>query len=253
MQYVNSFIAVLEVVLLFSSMKYGFDNYDILNTAIRQHMVLFLAAYGPDEARPKHHYSLHLPRMLRKFGVLIGTLTMERKHRVVRRCTRDRRNPTKWNLGSLEEVTVNQLREQARQFIKSGHLAAARTRPDDLSVLLKLFPNVDAADFSVCAHIRGKHGESRIGDVVLYYNNDDHAVMCVGQLLVNFAVKHQEYSVVEMWTPMHTDESPSFLRKFRIEPELLQVLTTSVICSLTHRPPSGSSRICFVTIPKCVN
>ena len=93
---------------------------DMLAAAICDHFTLFIAAYGADAIKPKHHYALHLPRMLATHGVLVGTFTHERKHRVVKRNTRDRMNLTKWDLGSLEEITVHQLKELGRTFIRSG-------------------------------------------------------------------------------------------------------------------------------------
>ena len=55
-----------------------------------------------------------------RHGMLFGTLTNERKHRVVKAETRSRMNLTSWDLGALEEVTVEQLREQSRHFVRPG-------------------------------------------------------------------------------------------------------------------------------------
>jgi len=113
-------IAVLEIVLLCNAIKFGSTTSDELHAAITAHFQLFVDAYGRDKAKPKHHYGLHLGRMLAWFGVLVGTLTHERKHRVIKRNTRNRDNLRNWNLGSLEEVTVHQLSELGRQFLHTG-------------------------------------------------------------------------------------------------------------------------------------
>ena len=59
--------------------------------------------------RPKHHYVLHLPGQLATHGILIATMTMERKHRVVKRYLRPRRTLKSFELGVVEEVTCFEL------------------------------------------------------------------------------------------------------------------------------------------------
>ena len=111
LKYVLSMIAVLEIVLLCNAIKFGSTTSGELHAAITAHFQLFVDAYGRGKAKPKHHYGLHLGRMLAWFGVLVGTLTHERKHRVIKRNTRNRDNLRNWNLGS-----VHQLFELGRQF-----------------------------------------------------------------------------------------------------------------------------------------
>ena len=59
--------------------------------------------------RPKHHYVLHLPGQLATHGILIATMTMERKHRVVKRYLRPRRTLKSFELGIVEETTCFEL------------------------------------------------------------------------------------------------------------------------------------------------
>ena len=56
--------------------------------------------------RPKRHFALHLPDMLRCFWMLVSTLTNERRHRVVTRYTRLRLNVKMWDLSVVEEITA---------------------------------------------------------------------------------------------------------------------------------------------------
>jgi hypothetical protein len=246
MPYVLSIIAVLQCVILLSAIKFGTVSYESLRDAIFGHYAMFIAAYGEASSRPKLHYAQHLPDMFRRFEVLFGTLINERKHRVVKRETRNRSNQTRWDLGSLEEITVNQLREQQRGFFKSGHLRKSLPPRETLEGLRELFPK--AGHFSVSAHIRSKHGESRVGDVVLYVHSDGQRR--AGMLLANFATDGVEYSVVEVWTPLALDVSPRFLKAYRINSELLEIPTSSVVTSLTYRAPSGGARVCYAIVPE---
>ena len=64
---VESMIACLEALEMIQAVKaYNVDPTD-LSRAIKKHLDLFIAAYGKSSIRPKHHYSLHLPRQLAHF------------------------------------------------------------------------------------------------------------------------------------------------------------------------------------------
>ena len=83
----------------------------LLRAAIEGHLALFVLAWGVEVIRPKHHFVLHLPDMLRCFWMLVSTLTNERRHRVVTRYTRPRLNAKTWDLSVVEEITAHQLWE----------------------------------------------------------------------------------------------------------------------------------------------
>ena len=70
---------------------------------------LFKEAYGANLMRPKHHYALHLPLQLRVHGFLVATMTMERKHRVLKRYLRPRRTLVSFEDGIMEEITCFEL------------------------------------------------------------------------------------------------------------------------------------------------
>ncbi len=110
-------IAVLQVIDLLQMCKIK-DKVapETLMEAIKRHLDLFKLAYGPDAIRPKHHAALHLPRMLEFFGVLLGTLTNERKHRAVKRYSRGRTNLHKFELCVFEEVTCHNMWELSDKF-----------------------------------------------------------------------------------------------------------------------------------------
>jgi hypothetical protein len=105
MEQVRSMIAVLEVVELLASVPFDSVSPAMLRTKIEGHFKLFVEAYGHARVRPKHHYALHLPEMLRIHGYLQSCIVHERIHTVTKRFTRDRKNLTSWNIGTAEEVT----------------------------------------------------------------------------------------------------------------------------------------------------
>ena len=97
------------------------------------------------------------------------------------------------------------------------------------------------------AGARGVHGESRIGDVVLY---ELDGTRCVGMLLANYRVADRQMSCAEVWTPSTSIETHSFLHKYTINSKVVEFLTEYLIISLTFCPPKGDSRMAFVIIPE---
>ena len=109
--FVRSMLAVLQVVELLQAVRRRGVTPEALQVAIEGHLALFAVCWGVNLMRPKQHYALHLPGMLRRFGLLLSTLTMERRHRAVKRHTRPRQNARKWDLSVVEEVTAHHLWE----------------------------------------------------------------------------------------------------------------------------------------------
>ena len=109
-------LACLPVVLLLMAVRTGEVSAPELFEAVSLHLRLYQACYGDSCMRPKHHYALHLPDMLRRFGFLLATFTHERKHRLVMRYTRDRSNLKSWDLGAIEDITCHQVWELKQEF-----------------------------------------------------------------------------------------------------------------------------------------
>ena len=107
--HVESMLACLEVLELVQSVKTGTVAHTDLREAIVKHLVLYKSCYGSEAFRPKHHYALHLPYMLQRHGFLLMTFTHERKHRLVTRYTRDRKNLKSFDAGVIEDITCHQL------------------------------------------------------------------------------------------------------------------------------------------------
>lgn len=113
MPYVLSFLAVLEVVILLTAVRSGEVTAEQLTAAILKHLQLYVLAYGRDMVRPKHHYALHLGPQLLWFGFLLATFIHERKHRLVTRYGKDRKNLKNFEAGSIEEICCHQLFEMS--------------------------------------------------------------------------------------------------------------------------------------------
>ena len=124
MAQVASMVAVLKVVVLLTSIKTGTVSAEALTEAIKTHLVLYKAAYGDAEIRPKHHFALHLGPMLARFPFLLSTFVNERRHRVVKRYTRDRRTLQSFDLGTIEDIRYH----YARTISRAKHMPMSNTK-----------------------------------------------------------------------------------------------------------------------------
>ena len=162
--HVDSMLAVLRVLELTQAVKTGTVNWKDLDKAIVTHLELYKSCYGANKFRPKHHYALHLGPMLKHHGFLLMTFTHERKHRLVVRYTRDRRNLKAWDAGAIEEITCHQLWELSEPFW--GVCNTAKPRGTILIPLKEMFPGVSDDCFTILNGVNGNGGSINSGDVV---------------------------------------------------------------------------------------
>ena len=139
-QNVESMLAVPDVLELIQAVKTGTVHHKELKAAFVKHLQLYKACYGADAFRPKHHYALHFAIMLHKHGLLLMTFTHERKHRLVTRYTRDRKNLRSWDAGAIEEITCHSLFELSQPFW--GCCQSAKARGAIRIPLREMFPGV---------------------------------------------------------------------------------------------------------------
>jgi hypothetical protein len=132
------YMAMCSVIDMLSS------NIDIdankFHDAVKLHCNMFIMIYGKPAYIPKHHFSLHLPSMLVKHGLLISLFTNERKHRSLKRYAPSRL--TEPNM--LRELLSLQMREI--DLVSKGimYLVDPRPAPDSMVALVRSIINVRA-------------------------------------------------------------------------------------------------------------
>ena len=197
MPWVVSLIAVLKVVVMLIRLKTCSVSDVALTEAIKTHLVLFKAAYGEDGIRPKHHQALHLGPMLARFPFLLSTFVNERRHRVVKKHTRDRRNLRSFDLGTIEEITCHQIWELGKPLLHT--FQTSKPRGPMLDVIREMFPHGDAS-FMLAHNIKVDGGAANAGDVVSFTLRGEKKV---GELLVNVVVVEHgtetPLSIISMW------------------------------------------------------
>jgi hypothetical protein len=163
----NSMIAVLEIINMLQACKTeGAVSDELLAKKIKCHLDLFKECYGEDEMRPKHHYVLHLPGRLKKFGILLSTFTHERKHRCIKRYARGRSILKSFEVSVLEEATCHNLWELSDKHWD----AISTTRPSKKQKwwLEELFPG-KRADFTLHNQVYRQAYLTRADIVVFQY------------------------------------------------------------------------------------
>ena len=245
--HVESMIAVLDVLALIQSVKTGTVDHSDLEKAIVKHLVLYKSCYGSKSFRPKHHYALHLPRQLEKHGFLLMTFTHERKHRLVTRYTRDRKNLKAFDAGAIEEITCHALWELSMPFW--GVCKTASVRGTMLIPLRELFPGVTDDCMTILNAVNGNGGGINSGDVVSCIVD---GTMQLGELMISVGIRRadvcESYSIVSLWKP-HPESDDVAWPKYSVSRENVKLLPLQHLDTVfTHRMSVDRS-VCSVYMP----
>jgi hypothetical protein len=106
----RSYLALCDVLDIVSNVAKCGATPNVLRTATFRHMELRQAAYGTSIWIPKNHYAGHLWYMLLRHGTLLSCYTHERHHRLAKKYAVSRKNTQSYELGVLEDVTLQQLK-----------------------------------------------------------------------------------------------------------------------------------------------
>ena len=246
--YVDSLIACLHVVYLLQAVKVaGFVSPGELRGAIEKHLALFIAAYGDDAIRPKHHFALHLPHMLYLFGFLISTFTHERKHRCFKRYARPRTSGENFELGVLEEMTCHSIWELSQK----QWLAFSTSKPSkrQLGFLAEIFADVIDGSFTLHREVH-QNGCITVGDVVGFLSGGR---LYIGELLATVGIVHSSgdaemMSVASVW---EVDGKTAVSREglnMLVKDKYDKFPTKDLQQSFTYRK-SNDGVSCFVLVP----
>ena len=234
---VDSFLAVLLVIELLQLVKRNMLTPGDLRDAIKAHLDLFIVAYGADGLRPKHHYVLHLPSMLAKFGTLLSAYTHERKHRFVKQTARPRYNLKGWEAGVVEDLTVKHRHVMANSRVKSFLANPRAPSKGERSLLQDVFPNIAAAThLFVSREITTSNGSVTVDDAVLFYHGGGFAA---GQLMLGVEINGESFVVVKKWDLV--DAVANAFPRYRVTANGCVLAGSALASALIHRPSADGS------------
>lgn len=79
----KSFSLLLRIRSLLNDFRHGVSwNGDSLSRLQCKHQTAFIACYGEDPVRPKHHVRFHLQEQYNETKLFIDTMPMDKRHRV---------------------------------------------------------------------------------------------------------------------------------------------------------------------------
>ena len=247
-KHVASMLAALDVIDLLQACKHpGCVRPKDLYSAIALHFRAFLVAYGQNETRPKHHYALHLPLMLKQFGVLMNTLMHERRHKVAKRYSSNRFSTVQFETGMVEDVTCHQLWELSLPFFKS--IRSSKPTGVILHALRDLFPGTADCDMSLHTCINVNGGDAKDGDVVSFALEGHQ---CVGKLCLTVGIatpaadRRELISIVSVWDPVASVDVRC--RTYIVTARQVKVETAALGTVFVHWMSPCKSR-CTILVP----
>ena len=239
----KAYIALCYVLDLLVVVARGHVTYAQLNDAVDVFLRACIDAGWRQNMHPKFHWTLHLVRELRRFGMLLTCWVHERKHRMVKRYTNNQRNTAKYETSILSEVTCQHLHDisDASTFRLDVGLRNPTSKcttemsralqrglglNDDVTCTMSKTARVSAFEI-VHAH-----------DVVVF--RDGMHGLKVGQIHCLVAVDDEPLAVVDYW-PLHQKNSEQGTADVTTDREIVKfVMLGDVLAACTYRRRQNS-------------
>ena len=166
---------------------------------------------------------------LEVFGTLVACFTHERKHRAIKKYSLARLNTTSYELGCMEDITLEQLKDMQHEWYHHGLIKPHLPNDGTKRMIMEMFPG--AQEILTSHTVSNGSGRMSVGDVVAA--RDDEGNIIVGELLLNFSMDDSCCSVMAPWKRVEDAAPNSCWAKFQImrKPEL--VLSSNLDCALT--------------------
>jgi hypothetical protein len=166
---VYSFMCLCTLIDLVVLSARGAVAADELSQSITEYLQAFKGAYGGDEMIPKHHYLLHFPAVLAQLGWLPNCMTLERKHKGVKRWADWTQNTSRIEHGVLRDITVHSLSVLEHGEHLNVEVGLVKARAPPLAVLHWMhdaFGDVGAPFRYSCVARYDEFETCGIGDIV---------------------------------------------------------------------------------------
>ena len=108
---VSSLVQCCVVMELLVGAARGAVSAEELGAAVYQHLEGHIRAHGGEWWVLKHHLAMHIPIMMKKFGLLLGCFVLERKHRFVKKFLQENRNRSGYEVSLIRAVTTQHIHD----------------------------------------------------------------------------------------------------------------------------------------------
>ena len=244
---IRSFLALCAVLDLLTSLKMCQVPAAVLDQAIVLHLELYKAAYGSVGFKPKHHAATHLAEQLARWSTLLCCFVHERRHKLVKRCLKDRQNLTSFEKGVMQELTLQHLYDlKERASWKATHIIdpVAPTRAM-LKALVNAWPTATELKVSKTAVANGS--PIRAGDVALV---DALGSRRAAEVWFHADIDGALYSCVSLWEATTGAADCDRLKTYKKhdQPTLLEL--SALYVALVHMENDAGDQVTAIIPPK---
>ena len=203
---VTSLLLCISVMDLLVQVNSGRVTPAMLADALATHYAAHVVAYGYTIFVPKHHFMLHIPKQLARFGCLVACFVHERKHKIVKRwavplATGDRRD---YERSLIEECTLAHINSLKDPLLKPCLLETADAIPKVVDALRSQgYPSAESARTGRDLRVQGR--SIRIGDVVMH-KGDGRDDFRVGEVDFHANLGGTILTCISHW-PVHNETS----------------------------------------------
>ena len=240
-----SLLACIDVVELLQQIKAGIVTASVLETAIQNHLTQRRAAHGElfDANVIKPHSSGHLPAQLDEHGTLYSCFIQERHHRLLTKYAGARRNTTSYELGIVQEITVEQLQTLEVDWLQRGLVNPVKPPRHTERALHEL----GATSAETSPTYKAGFGFVHTRDAVVLR---DAGEACIGEVVVLFQQDGVAYVLAAPWEKSQCADMPRNALRMDTTCRGLRVFEASCIeATLHHTRPSADNRFVIVKLP----
>ena len=243
---VLSLLACIDVVEMLQQIKAGTVTADVLGMAIWSHLTQRRAAHGEnfDANVIKPHMAGHLPKQLFDHGTLYSCFIQERHHRLLTKYAGAKRNTTSYELGIVEEITLEQLQNlEEVEWLHCGLVNPGKPPRHTGRALHEL----GATSAETSPKYKAGFGFVHTGDAVFLRDTDE---ACIGEVIVLFQQDGVVYVLAAPWERSRGIDMPRNALRMDTTCRGLRVFEASCIkATLHHTRPSTENRVVIVKLP----
>ena len=240
---IQSYLLLCDVLDLLTNLKRDALGHMIsperLRDAILAHLSKYLEAYRNNGWKPKFHWATELWRNYARFGFLIGLLVTERKHKVVKRWSKDRQTLESFERGLVEEVTLQHLSDLRKPWLVNNCLVNESV--PSAKLMRELRGRYRVTRFiSSSNYARVNHMVFTKGDVALVRNG---GVVCAGEIYFFARVDAQSLVCVSLWDRVPTANDTMWTRTYRKRDDPQIVPLTALVSPVVYLSSSSGATL----------
>ena len=200
----ESYFRLCHVLDLLQQVKLGKTTPRALEVAVVAHLSAFKDAYRDTRFLPKHHYSLHLCRMLQRHGTLVSCFCHERKHKEIKRHAQLICNTwSAWERSVMVDAACDMLDSLLEDQDQSFYGGICQPQEAPMATKQLLYRTLGA--FRVAKVARSAYyapGARVFKDDVVICHVEDLNDPLLGQVLFFASVDDAEWVCLQPWEPL---------------------------------------------------